>query len=164
MTMKTTIKTFWHAMAMVMLLAMSVAVASCGNADDGMETEATYPMELLGIWDGMDRQVTVTDADGQTEDFPVTDINNYRIAVNANGTLVTYERSAGSDWREISRAFWLYNENRLLVTDKDGDRLYVVRELKGDRLVLSGSQKQYDSDGVATGGVVTTTDTFRRAM
>lgn len=146
----------------LMALISTAGVTSCVSDDD--EEEATYPSELLGIWDGVTRQITVTDADGNTLEDTETPISTFRYSINTNGTIVGYERAAGKDWREISRGFWAYGDGRLLVSERSGDKLYVVLTLEYDRLVISSTAKVLDENDEETGSTRVTTDSFRRAM
>lgn len=154
----------FYLLSCLMALIFTAGLNSCGFTDDDDEPESTYPLELLGVWDGVSRQISVKDAGGESDEQPEVDLSDFRVSINANGTIVGYERSVGQDWREISRGFWLYSDGRMVVSDRTGDRLYVVRDLTADRLVLSSSEKMTDESGEDTGAVKVTTDRFNRAM
>lgn len=154
-------KLYDAALRLVLFLCVLVPV-SCGFDDDD-ETEATYPMELLGSWTGEDAVISVTTGGGEPVET-TTDLSDTRIAINPNGTFVTYEKTSGVDkWREQERGFWAYKEGSLLVSSGRGDdTTYSVDLLTSYTLVLTTTQSDTDEAGVKT--VTRTTATYARSM
>ena len=153
---------FGFYLRLMVCIAMFMPVASCGFDDDD-EVEATYPMELLGSWTGVDAVVSAT-TDGGEPVETTTDLSGSRIAINPNGTFVTYENAVGADkWQEQERGFWAYKDAMLYVTSRRGDdTAYSVDVLTNYSLVLTSTQTDTDDEGVKT--VVRTTAKYTRTL
>lgn len=116
--------TFQKIMSLKWVVAVFIAVSSvssCGFADDDDEAPATYPIEILGVWQGVDAAITVSGPDGGISEEHTESLADIRIAINANGTCVTYGLSEVGEWRERDRSFWKYDDKNklLLLVDKD---------------------------------------------
>ncbi len=155
-------KIFDAALRLVLCLSVLLPAASCGF-DDEDDVEATYPMELLGSWTGVSAEVSVT-VDGAEPVTTTADLSDMRIAINPNGTFVTYGKAEGGDtWREEDRGFWSYKESKLYVTSKGGrDMVYSVDVLTAYSLVLTSTHADTGEDGVKT--VTRNTATYNRSL
>lgn len=156
------------------------AVTSCGFDNNDDDEPATYPLELLGAWQGVDITVTVTDPEGVDSPSQTESLANHRIVINSNGTVVTYGLNSSGEWREDDRAFWKYKDKVLQLVNKDSKiSQYNVLTLDNYRLTLksvtsdapnSGGDIEMKPDdgtsgGVATGNViVTSVMTYTRLM
>lgn len=162
------------------LLAMFVvlaAVSSCGFDDDETQPD-TYPLELLGTWEGTDAEITVTDAEGVECGVRTESLENIRVVINPNGTFVTYECDETGKWREKDRSFWQYKDATLFVFD-GGETIqnYNVTKVTSDYLVLksvvdvpepgdadAGDEAGDVAEELPAGGTVTTVSSFTRLM
>ncbi|MDE6527946.1 MAG: lipocalin family protein [Muribaculaceae bacterium] len=158
------------------LLAMFVvlaAVSSCGFDDDETQPD-TYPLELLGTWEGTDAEITVTDAEGVECGVRTESLENIRVVINPNGTFVTYECDETEKWREKDRSFWQYKDGTLFVFD-GGETIqnYNVTKVTSDYLVLksvvdvpepgdadAGDEAGDVAEELPAGGTVTTVCCF----
>lgn len=135
-------------LALVMGVVGCLGFASCGS-DEEENPGITYPIELLGAWQGDTRMEAVADENGFStpEQVTETSIEKERIAINPNGTLVGYEQLDNGTWREASRGFWIYADGKLLVSGRSGDVVYKILTLDGVALVVSQSEQFTDDDG-----------------
>lgn len=153
-------KIFDAVLRLVLCLCVLAPAVSCGFDEDD-DVEATYPAELLGAWSGVDAVISVTIDDGEPVET-ITDLSRSHIAINPNGTFVSYDNVESADkWQEKERGFWAYKEGRLYVTSNRGDdKMYSVDLLTAYSLVLTSTQTDTDDEGVKT--VIRTTATYSR--
>lgn len=156
------------------------AVSSCGFDDDDAEPP-TYPIELLGVWQGVGAEITVADPEGTEGEKRTESLENIRVAINPNGTFVTSECDETGKWREKDRSFWSYKDGSLLVFD--GSMVIAdckVTTLDTYNLILksveevsapdvpdgsAGEEGESDADaGLPEGSTVTTVSSFIRLM
>jgi len=136
--------------ALAMVALGCLELTSCGFSDDEEDNPGiTYPLELLGGWQGVTRMEVLTDEHGMSTPDQVTEttIEDERIAINPNGTIVGYKLTGSVNWTEASRGFWIYSEDKLLVSDRNGNVVYNVLKLDNSALSISHSVAETGDDG-----------------
>lgn len=136
------------------------AMASCGFSDNDDDDPPTYPIELLGTWQGSDAEITV---EGD-ETVSTESLSDIRLVINPNGTFLIYERNEIGEWREKSRSFWQYNDKKLYVINGnsitanydvlnvDAYRLQLKSVVKGDGILPADDLTEGDSQPVVPDG------------
>ena len=127
-----------------------VALSSCGFSDDDEVEPPTYPIELLGSWQGVDAEIS-TDGDKGDAGLDYTEsLENIRVIINPNGTFVTYEENITGEWREKNRSFWKYKDKILYVFDNKANIVeYEVVKLDYYNLTIKSSASVADGGGDA---------------
>lgn len=157
------------------VLAGVSLLSSCSDDDEEEET-ATYPVEILGVWQGvtmdvdseveggLDMRPSEDDSDetDDASDVLSVDITDVRIAINPNWTVVTYEYDSNLDqWDYTDRGYWNYSDGKFYLTSSRGQvTVYTVNSLSLSTLVLSCTETETDEEGGKR--TVTTTTTYRR--
>ncbi len=127
-----------------------VALSSCGFSDDDEVEPPTYPIELLGSWQGVDAEIS-TDGDKGDAGLDYTEsLENIRVIINPNGTFVTYEENITGEWREKNRSFWKYKDKILYVFDNKANIVeYEVVKLDYYNLTIKSLASVADGGGDA---------------
>lgn len=123
---------------MFVLLLMPMMLVSClSDSDETTTGTATYPMQLLGVWDGVSMYAddsaandktdgdksdsSEVDAKAATEEAEL-DITNVRLAIDYMGYVYVWTReNENSEYKENTFGVWVYSDDTLRMQFKKDD-------------------------------------------
>lgn len=118
---------------MFVLLLMPMMLVSClGDSDETTTGTTTYPMQLLGVWDGVSMYANDSAADDKTDSSEADakaateeaelDITNVRLAIDYMGYVYVWTReNENSEYKEKTFGVWVYSDDTLRMQFKKDD-------------------------------------------